>query len=195
MRKWNLLSPSGRLLLLFSRKNGVFIGKTLFFPLNRPSFASFSARSISLSLKIHSSPQSTSFITTPFEKFLSEPTFYAVIHIYGRPFIVTEGDVLTLPQKLRDVKPGDIIRLNCVSKLGSRNYTLKGQPYIDQQLYTCRARVLELTKAPMSYFIKKKRRQRRIKVVKGKQDYTVLRRIYLQCEKFHNEIERSHLEF
>ncbi|KAG5439822.1 hypothetical protein PCANB_000104 [Pneumocystis canis] len=110
-----------------------------------------------------------------FEKFRFQPCYYAVIHIYGRSLIVTEGDIVTLPQKLRDVKLGDIIRLNCVSKLGSRDYTLKGQPYIDEKLYTCRARVIELTKAPMTYFIKKKRRTRRIKVVKNKQDYTVLR--------------------
>ncbi|EMR11646.1 hypothetical protein PNEG_00084 [Pneumocystis murina B123] len=175
MKKWNIFSSSRRCLLLFFRKNGVFIERKLFFSKNKGLLPPFFARFISLSPKIKSSVESTSLITTPFKKFLSEPSFYAVIHIYGRSFIVTEGDVVTLPQRLCDVKPGDIIRLNSISKLGSRNYTLKGQPYIDEKLYTCRARVLELTKAPMSYFIKKKRRQRRIKVVKSKQDYTVLR--------------------
>ncbi|KTW29348.1 hypothetical protein T552_01303 [Pneumocystis carinii B80] len=120
------------------------------------------------------------------EKFMFERLFYAVIHIYNQSFIVTEGDLIRIPQKLRDVNVGDIIRLNCVSKLGSRNYTLKGEPYIDEKRYTCRARVLEKTKAPMSYFIKKKRRQRRIKVVKSKQDYTILREINNEKKKDKN---------
>lgn len=166
MNQWNILTFSRKYFLSFYQKFNFFMEKNHFFLRHRIVQECSKLRFFSL--------QSAS-ILTPFEKFRSEPSFYAVIHIYGRPFIVTEGDLVTLPQRLRDVKSGDMIRLNCVSKLGSRNYTLKGQPYINEKLFTCRARVLELTKAPMSYFIKKKRRQRRIKVVKSKQDYTVLR--------------------
>ncbi|CCJ31588.1 unnamed protein product [Pneumocystis jirovecii] len=162
---------------MLSLKYNFFKEKLHFKIQNKHFYSSYKTRPIFIFPRFFFfTTQLTSFrVISTFEKFRLQSSYYAIIHIYGRPFIVTEGDIVTLPQKLRDVTPGDIIRLNCVSKLGSRDYTLKGQPYIDEKLFTCRARVLELTKAPMSYFIKKKRRHRRIKIVKNKQDYTILR--------------------
>lgn len=73
------------------------------------------------------------------------------------------------------VVPGDVLRLNRASTLGSRDFTLKGEPYVDERLYECRAVVLGTEPEPMRVMIKKKRRCRRKKHVHSKHKYTVLR--------------------
>ena len=109
------------------------------------------------------------------------------------------------------VVPGDVLRLNRASILGSRDFTLQGgvgvsaapmegkeeeeatdavvgkaepingpqmlkqPPYIDERLYECRAIVLGADSEPMRIKKKKKRRNRRIKTVKSKHRYTLLR--------------------
>lgn len=91
---------------------------------------------------------------------------------------------------MHGVSPGDILRLNRASLLGSRDYTLKagttstenydgkrtGEPnYIDERLFECRARVVGVDSGPMVVEIKTKRRQRKKKHVRSKHRYTVLR--------------------
>lgn len=73
------------------------------------------------------------------------------------------------------VVPGDVLRLNRASTLGSRDFTLKGEPYVDERLYECRAVVLGTEPEPMRVMIKKKRRCRRKKHVHSKHKYTMLR--------------------
>ncbi|RPB24820.1 hypothetical protein L211DRAFT_837207 [Terfezia boudieri ATCC MYA-4762] len=104
-----------------------------------------------------------------------QPSHYITIHINSFPFLVTPGDTLTLPFLLPDVSVGDILRLTHASILGSRDYTIKGSPYLDQNLFELRARVVEVTSEPMRVKIKKKQRTRRAKTVKSKHKYTVLR--------------------
>ena len=83
--------------------------------------------------------------------------------------------MLRLPFLMHGVKPGDILRLNRASNIGSRDYTLKGAPYVDERLFECRARVVGVESEPMRVKEKTKRRQRRVKRVKSKMRYTVLR--------------------
>jgi len=76
------------------------------------------------------------------------------------------------------VVPGDILRLNRASVLGSRDFTLKAaseEKYLDERLFECRATVLGVEADPMRYIEKTKRRNRKIKVKKNKQKHTVLR--------------------
>lgn len=83
---------------------------------------------------------------------------------------------MTLPFLLGDeVRVGDTLRLTHASVLGSREYTVKGAPWIDPALFVCRATVIGETSEPMRVKEKTKRRQRRIKKVKSKHRYTVLR--------------------
>jgi large subunit ribosomal protein L21 len=120
----------------------------------------------------------------------SQPPYYITAHIHRFPYLLTEGDVLRLPFHMHGVSPGDELRLNRASLLGSRDYTLKagsqhtevydkkrtGQPnYIDERLFVCRATVMGLESTPMSIKEKTKRRQRRVKKVYSKHRYTVLR--------------------
>lgn len=88
---------------------------------------------------------------------------------------MTPGDQLRLPFKMPGVVPGDVLRLNRASTLGSRDFTLKGAPYVDERLFECRAVVLGTEAEPMRVMIKKKRRCRRKRQVFSKHKYTVLR--------------------
>lgn len=88
---------------------------------------------------------------------------------------MTVGDLVRLPFRLKEVNVGDKLRITHASVIGSRDYTLKGNPYIDESLFECRATVVEETSEPLRKKEKTKRRQRRIKVVKSKHRYTVLR--------------------
>lgn len=62
-----------------------------------------------------------------------------------------------------------------MSVLGSRDYTLKGNPWVDEKLFQVRATVIEETSEPMRIKKKKKQRTRRTRTVKSKHVYTVLR--------------------
>ncbi|KAK6504243.1 hypothetical protein TWF506_002448 [Arthrobotrys conoides] len=119
---------------------------------------------------------------------LHQPPYYTTIHIHNTPYLVTLGDRITLPALLyppksplisnplnKPLQPGDVIRITHASTLGSREYTIKGTPYIDPRLFECKAVVVEITSEPMRIKEKTKRRQRRVKKVKSKHRYTVLR--------------------
>ena len=58
----------------------------------------------------------------------AQPPFYAIIHIHAKPYLVTAGDTIRLPFLMHGVLPGDVLRLNRASRLGSRDYTLLGGP-------------------------------------------------------------------
>jgi large subunit ribosomal protein L21 len=105
----------------------------------------------------------------------AQPSHYISIHIHGKPYLVTAGDTVRLPFHMPGVIPGDILRLNRAANLGSRDYTLKGTPYLDERLFECRARVIGVESEPMRIKEKKKRRNRRINTVKSKQRFTILK--------------------
>lgn len=85
------------------------------------------------------------------------------------------------------VQPGDVLRLNRASVLGSRDLTLlptdagvrtEGSnevAYLDERLYECRAVVVGVESEPMRLKEKTKRRNRKVKTVRSKHKYTVLR--------------------
>ncbi|KAG8159067.1 hypothetical protein KVR01_010728 [Diaporthe batatas] len=112
---------------------------------------------------------------------------YVTLHIHGRPYLVTPGDEIRLPFLMPGVRPGDVLRLNRASVLGSRDLTLlPSEPgsrnpasgevvYVDERLYECRAVVVGVDSEPMRFKEKTKRRNRKVKTVKSKHRYTVLR--------------------
>lgn len=105
----------------------------------------------------------------------AQPSHYITIHIHGKPYLVTTGDTVRLPFKMPGVIPGDILRLNKAANIGSRDYTLKGTPYVDERLFECRATVMGTESEPMRIKLKTKRRNRKVKTVKSKHRYTILR--------------------
>ncbi len=99
---------------------------------------------------------------------------YISIHIHGKPYLVTVGDMVRLPFHMPGVVPGDVLRLNKASSLGSRDYTLKGTPYLDDRIFECRATVMGTESEPMRLKTKTKRRNRKIKTVRSKHKSTML---------------------
>jgi hypothetical protein len=105
----------------------------------------------------------------------AQPSHYITIHIHGKPYLVTPGDSIRLPFHMPGVVPGDVLRLNRATALGSRDYTMKGAPYVDERLFECRAIVAGTEADPMRIKEKTKRRQRKVKTVKSKHKHTILR--------------------
>ncbi|RIA80744.1 ribosomal protein L21-like protein [Glomus cerebriforme] len=100
--------------------------------------------------------------------------YYAVIEIRTQKFLITKND-LVITHRLRDVDIGDEIKLNRVLELGSKDYTIKGQPLVSEAFYSIKATVVEQPKGPFIEIFKKKRRNRHKKRITHKQTYTVLR--------------------
>ncbi|KAF2860855.1 hypothetical protein K470DRAFT_192890, partial [Piedraia hortae CBS 480.64] len=122
---------------------------------------------------------------------------FITAHFHERSYLLTQGDTLRLPFVMKGVEPGDVIRLNRASLIGSRDLTLKAAapppklksrtasttaitddtPTKDAQirLYVCRAVVMGIDSEPMRFLQKTKRRQRKVKVVKSKHKHTILR--------------------
>ncbi|KAI1065556.1 hypothetical protein LB507_000415 [Fusarium sp. FIESC RH6] len=105
----------------------------------------------------------------------AQPDHYITVHVHGFPYLVREGDQVRLPFRMPGVQPGDVLRLNRASVLGSRDYTMKGAPHIDERVFECRATVIGTESEPLRIKIKKKRRQRRKRQAKSKHRYTILR--------------------
>ncbi|PHH87982.1 hypothetical protein CDD83_8144 [Cordyceps sp. RAO-2017] len=105
----------------------------------------------------------------------AQPGHYITVHIHGFPYLVREGDQVRLPFRMPGVLPGDVLRLTRASVVGSRDYTLKGAPHVDERVFQCRATVLGTESEPLRVKIKTKRRQRRKKQAKSKHRYTILR--------------------
>lgn len=116
-------------------------------------------------------PDST---TTALQLIRSQPLQYVVASFVGKKYILTPRDVLTVPH-LRDVKVGDVLVLDQIHELGSREYTLRGNPVIPPSKVRVEATVVEHTKGPMEFIFKKKRRKGYQKTIQHKQEYTRLR--------------------
>jgi large subunit ribosomal protein L21 len=105
----------------------------------------------------------------------SQPPHYISAHLHARPYLLTAGDHLRLPFLMPNVHAGDILRFNRASVIGSRDFTLKGMPYIDERMFECRVRVLGVDAEPLRIKEKTKRRQRHVRRVKSKHKYTLMR--------------------
>ena len=74
-----------------------------------------------------------------------------------------------------NVVPGTVLRLTRASSIGSRDYTYRGDPWVDERFFVCRVRVVGAEGEPMRVVEKTKRRQRHVKKAKSKMRFTVLR--------------------
>ncbi|OTB06550.1 hypothetical protein M426DRAFT_9682 [Hypoxylon sp. CI-4A] len=122
-----------------------------------------------------SATTSSTSVAELFPLLRAQPSHYITAHIHGRPYLVTEGDRIRLPFFMHGVVPGDVLRLDRASALGSRDYTLLGAPFVDAALFECRATVLGVESEPLRVVVKTKRRQRRARRVASKHRFTVLR--------------------
>ena len=104
----------------------------------------------------------------------SQPTHYVIASLHSRRYILTAKDLLTVPH-LRGTNVGDILHLSKIHELGSRDYTLRGDPLVPEGVVNVNATVVEHTKGPLETIIKKKRRKGYQKHIEHKQGYTRLR--------------------
>jgi large subunit ribosomal protein L21 len=157
-----------------------------------PSRSTTSVQRATTKLPAHARKDAMSEAITPSIRQLlpvlhAQPSHYITIHIHGRPYLLTQGDTLRLPFLMPSVKPGDVLRLNRATHIGSRDYTLKAPEalkgtrdgpkqilYLDERMFTCRATVVGIESEPMRVMEKTKRRQRHVKHVYSKHKYTVL---------------------
>ena len=82
---------------------------------------------------------------------------------------------MRLPFLMAGVQPGDVLRLNPASVVGSREFSLKGAPFVDERLFECRVRVMGVDAEPLRVKEKTKRRNRHVQRVTSKHRYTLLR--------------------
>jgi len=113
-------------------------------------------------------------VSEALELIRSQPSHYVRATLAGRELILTPRDLVTVP-RLKDVNVGDVLSLDAITELGSREYTLRGNPYIPTQLATVSATVVEHTMGKMEEIFKKKRRKGYQRTIKHKQTYTRLR--------------------
>ncbi|KAL6720664.1 hypothetical protein ACLMJK_002589 [Lecanora helva] len=105
----------------------------------------------------------------------AQPPHYITAHLHARPYLLTLGDALRLPFHLPHAPPGTIIRLNRASTIGSRDYTLRGAPWVDEGLFVLRCMVTGLENEPLRVIEKTKRRCRKVRRMKHKMRFTILR--------------------
>ena len=99
--------------------------------------------------KIESTRACLSHLTTP---------LYARLMIHSYNFTVTERDRI-ITHRLAGVKPGDILEFQKIRELGNKDFTLKGQPFIDTKFVTIRACVVENGKGRRIKMEKKRKRK------------------------------------
>ncbi|KAG9302745.1 hypothetical protein G9A89_009522 [Geosiphon pyriformis] len=116
------------------------------------------------------------------ERLRNQLRYYAVVEICGRAFLVTAGD-LVITNRLKDVNLGDVMKLNRVRELGSKDFTIKGQPLISERFCSIKARVVEQPRGPQILTIKKKKGNPRTRHIRHKQFYTVLRICEVEMNK------------
>ncbi|KAF8315356.1 hypothetical protein DL93DRAFT_2079092 [Clavulina sp. PMI_390] len=104
----------------------------------------------------------------------SEPSQYVVAVFLGRRYILSPRDLLTVP-RIRDVSVGDILNLNAIQEVGSRQYTLRGDPVLPKDTVRVTAVVVEHTKGALQKIEKFKRRKGYHRSLDHKQTYTKLR--------------------
>ncbi|PVF99887.1 hypothetical protein CPB86DRAFT_730578 [Serendipita vermifera] len=115
-----------------------------------------------------------SSVSTAKELLRSQPSHYVIATVVGKRLILTPRDLVTVP-RLKDVGVGDVLQLNAIEELGSREYTLRGSPYIPEDVVSVSATVVEHTKGSMERIVKFKRRKGYKKTIRHKQTYTRLR--------------------
>ncbi|KAI0343201.1 hypothetical protein BDW22DRAFT_1374439 [Trametopsis cervina] len=104
----------------------------------------------------------------------NQPQKYVVASVAGRKYLLAPRDLLTVP-RLKDVRVGDVLALSEINEVGSRDYTLRGNPTLSPEQVKVQATVVEHTKGKMEVIFKKKRRKGYQKTITHKQTYTRLR--------------------
>ena len=104
-----------------------------------------------------------------------EQSLYATINIHNRPFLVTEGDIIILPFRMKHADIGDTLQFTDITTIGSRNYTYHVKEGLPANAVSIKGTILEKTKNPMYVKEITKKRNRRTRHVQVKHDLTKIR--------------------
>ncbi|KAJ1646557.1 hypothetical protein IWQ61_010186 [Dispira simplex] len=108
--------------------------------------------------------------------------YFATVKIRGRHFTVTEGDTI-VTDRMADLELGDVLELDCVTELGSKDYTVVGKPYVSPKYFTIRAVVMEHPVSSTVTVVKFKKRKDYKKTIHYSPRYTLLRIAKLDVNK------------
>jgi large subunit ribosomal protein L21 len=103
-----------------------------------------------------------------------EGRLFAVVHLCGKQFKVTPGDIIVLEGHWPPTV-GDELRLEKVLLAGGRDFTLIGQPIIQDNLVDVQATVIEKTLSHVRTHFKKKRRKQYMRINFQRAPNTMLR--------------------
>ncbi|KAI6023958.1 hypothetical protein PISMIDRAFT_679709 [Pisolithus microcarpus 441] len=138
------------------------------------NWLSHHVRRVAATRAIHAQSVLPGTTSAALEIIRTQPSQYIVASLVGRKFILTPRDLLTVPH-IKDVDVGDVLVLKDIHEVGSRDYTLRGEPLIPPGRVKVEATVVEHTKGAMEVVFKKKRRKGYQKTIKNKHPYTRLR--------------------
>ncbi|RCK65350.1 54S ribosomal protein L49, mitochondrial [Candida viswanathii] len=100
---------------------------------------------------------------------------YAIMKIHNMPYLVTKGDKVYLPYRLKRAAVGDVLNITDVTTLGTPSYTMNAKEGISPELYDLKASVIEITREPLYQVVRKRQRCRRKKTYNVEPFQTVLR--------------------
>ncbi|XP_060531118.1 large ribosomal subunit protein bL21m-like [Cylas formicarius] len=89
--------------------------------------------------------------------------FFAVVHIAGKQFKITEGDIIVI-EGYWPPDCGDKISLDKIMVLGAAEFSLIGRPLIQKDLAKIEATVIEKTLSHTKTHFKKKRRKQYMRI-------------------------------
>ncbi|XP_023016384.2 mitochondrial ribosomal protein L21 [Leptinotarsa decemlineata] len=112
-----------------------------------------------------------------------EGRIYAVVHVAGKQFKITSGDVIVV-EGYWPPEIGDKITLDKVLLAGSQDFTLIGRPIVQKGLIQVNATVIEKTLSHTKTHFKKKRRKQymRINFYRIPQTYLRINDIKIEAE-------------
>lgn len=87
---------------------------------------------------------------------------FAVVHMFGRQHIITNGDLIVVENNL-PLKCGEKIHFNKCLVLGGKDFSLIGRPLIEKDSFKIEATVVEKTMTDHKCFYRHKPRERGLK--------------------------------
>ena len=105
---------------------------------------------------------------------LANNKVFAVVHMAGSQFKVSENDVIMINKKI-EADCGELIRLEKILAVGGHDFTFIGQPLMKRELVKITAKVVEKTKGEKKIAFKKKRRKGYKRWKGHRQDLSVIK--------------------
>lgn len=117
----------------------------------------------------------------------SEGRLFAIVHLCGKQFKVTDGDIVVIEGYWAPTI-GDKIRLEKVLSVGGERFTIAGRPLMKRGLVDVQATIVEKTIAHPRTTFKKKRRKQYMRIKWHRSAQTLLR---INSIKINNDIVQN----